>query len=85
MYYTGICTNLERRVTEHNHDDQKGARYTKPRRPVEVVFSVSDIVNRSLASKGERFMKKLPRAKKQLLIKGDEVTMEALLKVVNRT
>ena len=36
--YTGITTELERRIEEHNHSP-KGARYTRARRPVELVYS----------------------------------------------
>lgn len=34
--YTGITTDLERRVHEHNHT-RSAARYTRARRPVELV------------------------------------------------
>ncbi|MCD6211930.1 MAG: GIY-YIG nuclease family protein, partial [Sulfurovum sp.] len=36
--YTGISTQLERRIEEHNSSD-KGAKYTRVRRPVELVYS----------------------------------------------
>ena len=77
-YYTGICTDLERRLEEHNTDDKKGAKYTKVRRPVKLVFSVSDIKNRKLASRGEFHLKKLTRSKKQLLINGDNRLLQWL-------
>lgn len=35
--YTGVATDLKRRVSEHNSSD-KGAKYTKARRPVELVY-----------------------------------------------
>ena len=35
--YTGVATDLKRRVSEHNTSD-KGAKYTKVRRPVELVY-----------------------------------------------
>jgi len=77
-YYTGICTDLERRLEEHNTDDKKGAKYTKVRRPVKLAFSVSDIKNRKLASRGEFHLKKLTRRKKELIIKGDEKLLQWL-------
>jgi len=64
--YTGITTDLQRRLHEHNNSD-KGAKYTKLRRPVEVVYS-EDLENRSLASKREYEIKKLSREKKLELI-----------------
>ena len=77
-YYTGICTDLERRLEEHNTDDKKGAKYTKVRRPVKLVFSASNIKNRKLASRGEFYLKKLTRKKKQLIISGDEDLLQWL-------
>ena len=37
--YCGSTVDVERRVIEHNTDDIKGAKYTKPRRPVKLVYS----------------------------------------------
>lgn len=82
-YYTGICTDLERRVEEHNGASQKGAKYTQSRRPVEVVFSISNIENRKLASKGEWYLKRLRREKKEALIHGDEAILKALKDVMS--
>ena len=36
--YTGITTDLERRVSEHN-EGKLGARYTRARRPVKLRYS----------------------------------------------
>ncbi len=36
-YYTGITTDLQRRMEEHN-SAKKGAKYTRTRRPVELVY-----------------------------------------------
>ena len=47
--YTGISTQLERRIEEHNSSD-KGAKYTRVRRPVELVYS-EEYPDRSAASK----------------------------------
>lgn len=65
--YTGITTDLKRRVGEHN-SSKLGARYTKPRRPVKLVYS-QKFKNRSLASIAEARIKKLPRKLKLELIK----------------
>lgn len=65
--YTGITTDMERRVNEHNSSG-KGAKYTKTRQPVKMVyFEVAE--NRSMASKREAEIKKLSRKEKMDLIR----------------
>jgi putative endonuclease len=64
--YTGITVDLERRVGEHNHS-KLGAKYTKARRPVEIVYS-KKFRNRSSASKEESRIKNLSREEKFELI-----------------
>jgi len=65
--YTGITTNIEKRLNEHNHDDKKGAKYTRARRPVKLAY-IEETENRSLATKREMAIKKLSRSQKQTLI-----------------
>ena len=65
--YTGITTDLERRLEEHNNT-KLGAKYTSMRRPVELVYSAS-FENRSLASKEEYRVKNLSREEKLEIIK----------------
>ncbi len=65
--YTGVCTDLARRVQEHNQCNKKGARYTRARRPVNMVYQ-EDCENRSEACKREAAIKKLQRKQKLLLI-----------------
>ena len=64
--YTGITTALERRVDEHN-GSPKGAKYTKARRPVELLYS-EKCGDKSSASKREIAIKKLSKIKKIELI-----------------
>ncbi|HIP15295.1 MAG TPA: GIY-YIG nuclease family protein [Sulfurimonas autotrophica] len=64
--YTGITTDLQRRVFEHNYLE-KGAKYTKIRRPVVLVYN-EKYENRSSASKRESEIKKLTRAEKLKLM-----------------
>ena len=66
--YTGITTCLSRRVNEHNNS-AKGAKYTRSRRPVKLVWS-QKAINRSEASKKEYQIKKMTRSKKLNLVKG---------------
>jgi len=65
--YTGIATDLKRRLREHNNS-KLGAKYTLARRPVKLVYS-KKFCNRSLASKAESRIKKLSRQEKLDLIK----------------
>ncbi len=68
--YTGIATELERRIEEHN-DSDKGAKYTRVRRPVRLVYS-EEHPDRSAASKREyEIKKKMSRAEKLKLIKSN--------------
>ena len=65
--YTGITTDLQRRIAEHN-DTKLGAKYTASRRPVTVVYA-KKFKNRSLASKAEARIKKLTKEQKLELVK----------------
>lgn len=65
-FYTGITTDLERRLVEHN-SSVKGAKYTRGRRPVELVYSCES-ANKSEAAKEEYRIRRLPRAEKLLLV-----------------
>lgn len=64
--YTGITTNLERRIKEHNFS-QKGSKYIMARRPSKIVFS-KKFEDRSSASKEEGRIKKLTREEKLTII-----------------
>ena len=65
--YTGITKDLNKRLDEHNSND-KGAKYTKARRPVKLLYEESS-ENRSTASKREYKIKQFTRLKKLQLIK----------------
>jgi len=65
--YTGVTTDLERRLSEHN-SSHKGAKYTRARRPVVLAYSES-AANRSDACIREAELKKLSRPEKARLIK----------------
>jgi putative endonuclease len=64
--YTGITVDLERRIKEHN-SSSLGAKYTRARRPVKLVYK-KRFKDRSLASKRESMIKKLTRQEKLMLI-----------------
>ena len=60
--YVGVTTDVQRRIEEHNTSD-KGAKYTKARRPVLLKYA-EECANRSEAS-----LKKLTRIQKLSLVK----------------
>jgi len=64
--YTGITTDPGRRLDEHNTG--VGARYTRARLPVAMVYQVS-VKDRSEASRLEYRIKKLPRKAKLEMIR----------------
>ena len=64
--YTGISTELDKRLNEHNHLPQ-GAKYTRARRPSKLIYS-EDYETRSQACKREYAIKRMTRAKKEMII-----------------
>jgi putative endonuclease len=63
--YTGITNNVENRIDTHNK--KKGAKYTKTRTPVKLVYQQS-FETKSLAAKEEWRIKQLTRNQKISLI-----------------
>lgn len=87
--YTGITTDLERRLKEHKEKGEKTAKYTL-RHEAEKMEIAWESENRVLASKLEFNIKKLTKKQKEELIKnpkllksflGDKVQSELYLKV----
>jgi putative endonuclease len=64
-YYTGISNDVEKRIDTHNK--KKGAKYTKTRIPVKLVYQQS-FETKSLAAKEEWRIKQLTRKQKKDLI-----------------
>lgn len=64
--YTGWTNDLDRRVAAHNGG--KGAKYTKGRLPVGLAYSESFETKEEAMSREAR-IKRLPRGKKEELIK----------------
>lgn len=65
--YTGIATDVDRRFEEHESQGPKGAKYTRGRLPLELVYR-REIGNRSEATKEEMRVKALSRKQKLALI-----------------
>ena len=63
--YTGITTDISRRIKEHNA--KKGAFYTKNKTPVKLVYQQA-MANQSEARKRESSIKRLTRKEKLELI-----------------
>ena len=70
--YTGVATDVARRVAEHNAGT--GARYTRARRPVVLVHQ-EPAPDRSAALRREYALKQLPRALKDRLARGEPLPM----------
>jgi putative endonuclease len=69
--YCGVARDLAKRVGEHNGEggSKKGAKYTRSRRPVELVWS-RRFRTKSAALRAEAALKKLSRAEKLALVAG---------------
>ncbi|MDI6788431.1 MAG: GIY-YIG nuclease family protein [Planctomycetota bacterium] len=65
--YTGITTNLKRRINRHNQ--RKGYNYTAHRCPVKLIYH-EEYPDKSSASKRESYLKGLTRSKKEELVAG---------------
>ena len=63
--YTGWTTDLKQRLAAHQSG--KGAKYTKGRLPIEMVY-FEEMSDKSAALKRENELKKLKKAEKELLI-----------------
>ncbi len=65
--YTGITTDPERRLAEHNSGT--GGAYTRSRLPLVMIYG-EPAGDRSSAQRRERAIKRLTRAQKEMLITG---------------
>ena len=64
-FYTGWTNDPERRIAQHNKG--RGARYTKTRRPVKLVY-LEELPDKIAALKRERAIKKMKRTQKSKLV-----------------
>jgi len=71
--YTGYTVNLEARLAAHK--EGKGARYTRGRGPLELVYT-EELGDNIAAMRREREIKKLPRAWKESLLAAKEAEVE---------
>ena len=68
-YYTGYTTEIKRRIEEHNQG--QGAKYTRGRTPVKLVYQES-FDNKSKAMQREYEIKQLSRSTKEELVKNHQ-------------
>lgn len=83
--YTGWTNDLNKRIKAHNNG--KGAKYTKPRLPVELVYA-KEHATKEEAMKDEYRIKQLPRKQKQELCRDYEEAqrkIEAKKHIKNKT
>jgi putative endonuclease len=66
--YTGVARDPDRRLAEHNGVAPGGARYTRARRPVELVYTEA-VPDRASACRREAALKRLRRPAKLALVR----------------
>jgi len=81
--YTGITTDVARRLAQHRAGDGRGARYLRGKRPLRLVFTKA-IGSRGLALRVESRIKRLAKARKAELIGGDDL-FETILAQAGKT
>lgn len=72
--YCGQTNNVKKRIDEHNYSTTKSAKYTKGRRPVELVY-MEEYKTLSQALKRECKIKKWTKIQKEQLIKGKNIAL----------
>jgi putative endonuclease len=65
--YTGITTNLKRRLNEHKNKLVKGAKFTRSCKTLDVVY-LCEIGERGQALKVEAKIKRLKKDKKEIIV-----------------
>ena len=66
--YTGVATDVVRRLGEHQSQGPKAAKYVRGRTPLELVYT-REVGTRSEALKEEWRIKRLSRAQKEALLR----------------
>jgi putative endonuclease len=75
--YTGVSTDVERRLKEHQRGGRRAARYLKTRRPVDLIFSAM-IGDKGAALRAEHAIKQLEKRQKEALAVG-AVALQVIL------
>ena len=77
-YYTGITSNLTKRIAEHQHKKYSNS-YTATRQPVALVYYCT-FTEVTIAIATEKQIKKWSQAKKKALIEGEYEKLPNLAK-----
>jgi len=80
--YTGITTNIVRRVAEHQSQGKKCAKYLRGRGPLKLVYSEA-FGTRTSALRAEMWLKGLSKAKKEKLV-GEQATFQLIASFVKK-
>lgn len=75
--YTGIATDVSRRVSEHEGAGERGSKYLRSRRPLKLAYQAK-VGSRSLALKVERCIKQLSRERKEEIVTATPAGKELL-------
>ncbi len=78
--YTGITTNVTRRLAEHQGNSDTGSKYLRGRGPLVLVFQ-RKLGSRSLALGVESKVKKLSKARKEELVRAN-IRIDEIIKQV---
>ena len=65
--YTGVATDVARRLAEHEQANGRGAKYLRSKGPLELAYQMK-IGDRALALKVERCVKKLKKVQKERIV-----------------
>ena len=70
--YTGIATDVARRLREHQGKERRGAKYLRGRGPLEIAVQQS-VGPRCAALRAEAKVKRFPKARKEEMIRTPEI------------
>lgn len=65
--YTGVATNVARRLSEHRNGGRSGAKYLRAKAPLQLVYQAR-LGSHALALKAEHRIKKLPKCAKEAIV-----------------
>ena len=75
--YTGISTDVARRLQEHSMNGGRGAKYLRAQTPLQLAYQIK-LGDRSLALRAERRIKRLPKRHKERLVSVNPARVQLL-------
>ena len=81
--YTGISTDVARRFVEHQGTGTKGAKFLRGRGPLELLV-IMPVGNRGDALRVERKVKRLPRSRKEDMVREPAILFLIIEKEMER-